>query len=328
MQHQGDDLEIIAINDGSTDESGTVLEVFSGQSPMLKVISLPVNQGVSAARNAGLDAARGSYVLFVDADDRLCQGAVPCLLEGAAKGQPDITLFQHRKIADGGHVVQEAPAVMERMFNLSRKSDRREAFDSVVGNLMAWNGFYKRVALGDLRFKQFPNGEDVLFGAEAFCRASSILIQPHTLYEYVQHVGSASRAKTKRHCLSAIEVACALYASLRESEYYGEVKDLLFRKLRAMSFGLALNVLHAVPAEERAACWAFWFDRMGPLFCLTDLVPSSQRWIHRAVFRMRSRTGVWLVFELPLALKARILSVAPIKALWLKIRIRMRGQVK
>jgi glycosyltransferase involved in cell wall biosynthesis len=62
------DFEILAINDGSTDRSLEILKKYQAKEPRLQVISQE-NKGVSAARNLGLDNAKGEYIAFVDADD-------------------------------------------------------------------------------------------------------------------------------------------------------------------------------------------------------------------------------------------------------------------
>lgn len=68
MLHNAGDAEIILINDGSKDQSGRICEEYKEKYPNIVYIDKP-NGGVSAARNDGLDAASGKYVLFVDSDD-------------------------------------------------------------------------------------------------------------------------------------------------------------------------------------------------------------------------------------------------------------------
>ncbi len=70
-------LEVLIINDGSTDDTAAVCERLCGQHSCLRVITMP-DLGVSAARNRGLEQAKGAYIMFVDADDRLRPGCIDC----------------------------------------------------------------------------------------------------------------------------------------------------------------------------------------------------------------------------------------------------------
>ena len=80
-------LEIILVDDGSADGSGQLCDRYAAQDSRIQVIH-KCNSGLSSARNAGLDTARGQWVLFVDGDDYLTNGAVSKLLELAAQ-HPD-----------------------------------------------------------------------------------------------------------------------------------------------------------------------------------------------------------------------------------------------
>ena len=93
------DLEIIAVDDGSTDSSAEILQRHAATDGRLRVISQP-NRGVSAARNAALDAATGEYVVFVDSDDCIDRDHIS-LMAGLAR--PDNAVFTGTVRLDGGH---------------------------------------------------------------------------------------------------------------------------------------------------------------------------------------------------------------------------------
>lgn len=84
------DIEIICVNDGSSDNSGEIVERFSAQDDRFVVLSHEVNQGSSAARNSGMKVARGEYIKFLDSDDMLPSSSIERLYTIAKKNDSDI----------------------------------------------------------------------------------------------------------------------------------------------------------------------------------------------------------------------------------------------
>lgn len=90
-------IEIILVDDGSTDGSGAVCDEFARRDDRIRVIHQK-NAGVSAARNAGLDAMQGSYLLFVDGDDTIAPNTIALALRGFLDGSADLVVFGVTKI--------------------------------------------------------------------------------------------------------------------------------------------------------------------------------------------------------------------------------------
>lgn len=86
------DLEIICVNDGTKDHSREILEEYQKQDARIQIID-KVNGGLSSARNAGLAAATGEYILFLDSDDYLEQSACERILYEILEHHPDIIVF-------------------------------------------------------------------------------------------------------------------------------------------------------------------------------------------------------------------------------------------
>ena len=87
-----ENFEAICINDGSTDKSLQVLEDFAQKDGRIKVINQK-NQGVSAARNAGIDAAVGDYIIFLDSDDFLAENCLYIFSQIIEKEKPDVIQY-------------------------------------------------------------------------------------------------------------------------------------------------------------------------------------------------------------------------------------------
>lgn len=93
------DIEIICVDDGSTDKSSEILEEYEQKDKRFTVISQP-NKGVSAARNRGMQQAKGKYIMFVDSDDWLAHNACEQAYKAATGNDCDMLLFSHNKFTD------------------------------------------------------------------------------------------------------------------------------------------------------------------------------------------------------------------------------------
>jgi len=95
-----DNWEAIVIDDGSTDNSCEIITSFTKRDSRFSLIKLETNQGLSMARNTGLEAARGQYIMFLDSDDCINPGAINILYRLARKYSADAVKAQRHKVSD------------------------------------------------------------------------------------------------------------------------------------------------------------------------------------------------------------------------------------
>jgi glycosyltransferase involved in cell wall biosynthesis len=100
------DFEIVAINDGSPDGSLDILRRYQKADARLKVIELEKNGGLGAARNRGLDVAAGRYVLFLDSDDSIVEGALSAMMDRARQTESEVVVFGWTREYEDGHILQ------------------------------------------------------------------------------------------------------------------------------------------------------------------------------------------------------------------------------
>ncbi len=166
-------MEIIIIEDGSSDGTPAVCDRLAARYDKVRLVHQK-NAGAAAARNRGLLMADGEWVMFVDADDMLCQGALACALDAAKRLQADLVLFNMQYEYAGGRVKQVVPLEgAERVFRLdaeraaledmmlTERTPRRESFVNMTG---PYCKLIKKECTAGCRFpEELSSGEDACF---------------------------------------------------------------------------------------------------------------------------------------------------------------------
>ena len=192
------DWECICIDDGSTDSGVDILKAYAAKDPRIRVLRQS-NAGVSAARNAGLDAARGQYVAFVDSDDFICPRMMATLWELAESEQASCAIGACRRIDASKATCAEQAAGMICPGNteqLNKAPERDEAFIRVV-----WNKLIRRSLLEEngIRFPVGVSyGEDTAFNYCLLPYCQKLAATQEPLYNYVSNVGSLSQTAPER----------------------------------------------------------------------------------------------------------------------------------
>lgn len=213
-------LEIILVDDGSTDGSGELCDAISDT--RVRVIHKN-NGGVSSARNAGLDAASGDYIAFLDADDLILSDTYSRLLGRAEKTGADIVQCAMVCVeADGTERVVYQPKheiIIDRPF--SRKKLTRHLCYGCCSKL------YRRELIEKIRFNEdYPIGEDLYFNLASIIAAKRLVITSYPGYRYIQHTESATHtAGSGERLLSFRNMLKAASASVADRELQGFILD-------------------------------------------------------------------------------------------------------
>lgn len=182
------DMEIIVVDDGSTDETWELLNRLAAQEPRIRPFRQE-NAGASVARNTGLDHCRGVYVRFVDADDVVPPGSFEALLSSAEMHESDLVLAAYTEVLAGSRSL--------RCLNRQDEAIGQEEFLRRLERLA--NSFYygvlwNKLFRGDIIRKQKPRftpglhwGEDFVFVMDylAHCRRFSYVTAP--VYDYIRN---------------------------------------------------------------------------------------------------------------------------------------------
>ena len=213
-------LEIIIINDGSTDNSGQICQEYEKQDDRIIYIEKQ-NSGVSDTRNAGMDRMTGTYVTFVDSDDWLEPNYVKFLYEKVIEYQADIVVGNYTSFNESNSVFyfHISTDYYEKVYD--NKSvipclyDAKELLKSAL--IVPWGKIYKKEIIANLRFPINRIGEDALFNLKALLDSEKVVYVNKSAYINRVREGSLSNTWTDewiRDAIYIIEERLSLLATL------------------------------------------------------------------------------------------------------------------
>ena len=225
IQQTYQNLEIILVNDGSTDGSAAICQRYKIQDPRVKVYHKS-NGGVGSSRNRALEAVTGDYILFVDNDDWLELDHIESLYHLLKKADADIAIGGHRVIYDSGKIIEKE--THENSVLEPKKVLERILYDDGI-DLSAWGKLYKRYLFNDIKFPKGRLFEDSATTYMLVDKANKIAINSISKYNYIIRKNSISNAKFSPKKMDLI-------TSTREmSEYvknkYPDLKNAANRRL-------------------------------------------------------------------------------------------------
>lgn len=210
-----DDLEIILINDGSKDKSLEVCHELARADSRIQVISQE-NAGPGAARNAGLERARGKYLAFVDSDDTSVKGSLAGVLERVSGRHADLVISHfniilNNQVYDRGFIKDDVTMGKEAFYDALARRPGSYYYSAL------WNKLYSAdiVKQHGLRFDpSFSWGEDFDFNMRYYQHVETIIFQSRPVYNY-RRTYSGQTWRTMFGLASSIKIKARLYQKLK-----------------------------------------------------------------------------------------------------------------
>ncbi len=229
------DLEILLIDDGSTDLSGTICDEFAKEYPQI-VVRHQENQGVVVARNKGLEQARGEYISFVDSDDWLDADFFEKAMSYAVDEKADIVAMGavYEGIGVSRKVVDTVPEGVYSREEIRRNIWNKMAYDQSAYrqgiSASLWNKIIKTDILKevaskiDTRIKYCEDGALVYL---LFTKIDKLVVTHYCGYHYVQHEDSAIHAYT----IGAFENIAILQKCMKKELLGSQDEDVLKQQI-------------------------------------------------------------------------------------------------
>lgn len=206
-------MEIIVINDGSTDESFRICKEYEKKDKRIKVIN-QVNKGLSAARNAGIDIATGEYIGFIDSDDIISNEFFEQLHKLIVETKSDIAECASIKISENdvfegkyqfddiyyekNYIINNSDGALHRLHN--------EDVEITIKSVVVWNKLYKKTLFSDIRFPEGKRYEDDFTTYKILKKINRIVSTDRVLHNYVQRNNSIMHQEFSIKRLDALEV--------------------------------------------------------------------------------------------------------------------------
>ncbi|MBD5402101.1 glycosyltransferase [bacterium] len=232
-------IEILLINDGSTDNSLEICNNFAKQDKRIKVFNQK-NSGQSKARNVGLSNATGRYITFTDSDDWVDSNYYENLINACYKYNADISC---------GSIIRERKNSQKFRINYTNESEYTDAQEKIniaqVPNMCyVWNKVYRRAFIEKLKLR-FIEGmyyEDVDFVTRAVYYSNKIVTVPNTYYHYWANMNSTVKTlqKSDKKCKDSITSKQYVLDFFKKHNLKSNPKYLVKKKSCIKCFGIPI----------------------------------------------------------------------------------------
>lgn len=211
-------LEILVVDDGSTDKTFGIARVIAGKDGRVKCFRQG-NQGVASARNMGLLHASGDIITFVDADDYVDPHMYERMLSVMLEKQADIVECACRHVDEEERLLRDS--ARKSVVLTGKRSCAKNCLQRKnIGDYM-WNKIYKRNLFHGIQFPNLKYSEDFYVNVRVYARANKVVILPDLLYNYTIHEGQAT--STASMDLSNFD---GVRAGRMTAEYFRKDKEL------------------------------------------------------------------------------------------------------
>ena len=219
-------FELILVNDGSTDNSELIFNKYLYDKRLIVINKS--NGGLSSARNAGLDVARGEYIIFIDSDDYINNKMFEILYNEMIRSKSDIIICDYLKVSES-----ENEKIIDM---LNYKSEIIEGKENILNQLcsekrmqftVAWNKLYKKKLFESLRFEEGRLHEDEFIAHRILGKAQKVNYIDLKLYYYVQRNNSIMQSQFKVNRLDCLD---AIYDRIK----YCDENNLIYLKGRTI----------------------------------------------------------------------------------------------
>ena len=235
-------LEIFLVDDGSKDNSPKICDEYAKKDKRIKVIHKK-NGGLSDARNAAIDKAKGEYIFLLDGDDTVHEGIIEALYRSIKKHKADIATSSFLQFRDG---------TSPRAIDMSQENVKCLDAEGALENMLyqedctntAWGKLYKKELFDGIRYPKGEIYEDLATTYKLFAKAKRIVIDSRKMYNYRQRYGSIVNNSFNLKHLKSLDFAKEQTAFIEEN--FPAIKNAAYNR----EFMDYFYILYEMPKKE------------------------------------------------------------------------------
>ena len=215
--------ELVLVDNGSTDESMEICRAYANRDVRITAFHQYRNQGVSVARNLGMERCSGEFITFIDADDWVKKDYLEKLIKLQKRQNADMVICEYDRVYDEDRVKEPENSQKNGKYSIRTYNVRQYLkYYLLEGNPHCWGVLYKNSILDQLKFMSgLTIGEDLLFVLEAALRAEKIAVTDYAGYQYYINVSGAMLKKFTPSYMD--QIICWEKALKRIEETYPEL---------------------------------------------------------------------------------------------------------
>lgn len=230
-------LEILIIEDGSTDNSKEILNEYKNNKKV-KLIFNEKNSGLAYSRNVGMDNATGEYLGFIDSDDYVAPDYFEKLMESLTKDKADVAICDMKLVYENEGNREVISKCYDKEFNLI----------NIINNGLvasACNKLFKKELISKYKFAVGKVNEDIAVVIPALVNAKKITYANDCYYNYVQRNNSIQNSSFSERRFDIVEAIDTTLERIKHSKYFEELKDaLIFNQIIVL-------LIYVIPKENR-----------------------------------------------------------------------------
>ena len=239
-------IEVILIDDGSTDNSGKICDEYAKNDIRIKIIHQQ-NGGVSTARNNGLEHATGKYITFVDSDDYIEKEMIETMAKKIMKKNADIVICGVTDRDEENNIINQSLNKKENVFNNIEAI--KEMLDEKLFYSVCWAKLYKKELFRNIKFNskiRIAEDMDVLY--RVFYKSNKIIQIPERLYNWTSRGDSVTKGNDMSKWQDEIDVCENIIKFCEEN--CNEIEDYAVKRYIRINLTLSLNNLKENGTKE------------------------------------------------------------------------------